>query len=115
MVPSDPSPLAELTPRPDGGWSFRLLQTSLPSLVVADLTVTLVDAKLRIVRSGGHATEVPAATIEAARGADHQSLQLTLGVPQTALGHTLVLDDLSDGSLPGLPRQFAARLSLDRR
>ncbi len=100
-----------LTRRPDGGWSFRLLQTTRPALVVAGLTITLVDAKFRIVRTNGGSTEHAAATVEVAQGPARVRLHLAIGAPQQAFGHTLVLDDLSDGALPGLPPQFAAHLS----
>ena len=107
--------LAQLAPRPHGGWSFRLLQASQPTLVVGDLTVTLVDSKFRIVHTDGGKIERAAATVDVTQGADHLRLQLAIGAPQEAFGHLVVLDDLSDGALPGLPPQFTAQLSLDRR
>ena len=102
--------LARLAPQPDGGWSFRLLQTSLPSLVVGDLTITLVEAVFRIVRTNGGMIERAAATVEVAQATERLRLHLAIGVPQDAFGHTLVLDDLSDGAIPGLPPQFAAHI-----
>lgn len=105
-----PEALAELTRRPDGGWSFRLLQTTLPTLLVDGLTITLVDAAFRIVRTDAGKTERAAATVDVAQGHERVRLHLAIGVPQEALGHTLVLDDLSDGAVPGLPPQFAARI-----
>lgn len=107
--------LAQLTQQPGGGWSFRLLQTTLPALSVEALTITLVDAAFRIVRLDGKMTERAAATVEVAQGHECVRLRLAIGAPQEALGHMVVLDDLSDGALPGLPPQFTAQLSLDRR